>query len=99
MTENKKLKIWVISVPSIISILGIFLSFSLNANRDNNKIINQELEKKLDKQEYYIDKSECDKKFEKQDQASEYQTKLLIQVLQQQEKANANIEWLMKKQR
>lgn len=55
MTQDTKVKIWAIVISASTSMLVMIVSFSLYAGRDNDKVMEQKLDKKVDKVEYKED--------------------------------------------
>lgn len=101
MTDAKKLKIYAIIAPCAISLVGIFVSFGLSANRDNNKIYNQKIEqleqKKVDKEQYKIDceKTKCE--IEETKKEIDAQNKLFLDINKNLGELNGKMDLLIKK--
>ena len=92
MTETKKLKIYAIIVPCVISLVGIFISFALYAGRDDDKTINQKLEQKVDKEQYKQDCSDMDERVKRMENTYD----LLIEIRNNQAEQKTDIEWIKK---
>jgi hypothetical protein len=98
MTESKKIKIWAIAIPSVISISGVFLSFSLNATRQDRIGIDLELKKKVDIEQY--DKDQTDIKCELKENRTLIleQNKLFLEIKTNLGELNGKMDLVIKKQ-
>lgn len=92
MTQDGKLKIWAIVASSITSSIIMIASFSLNANRDDDKIINQKLEQKVDKDQYKQDCADMDERVKRMENTYD----LLIEIRNNQAEQKTDIEWIKK---
>lgn len=92
MTQDTKVKIWAIVASSITSSIIMVASFSLNANRDDNKIFNQKLEQKVDKEQYKQDCTDMDERVKRMENTYD----LLIEIRNNQAEQKTDIEWIKK---
>ena len=99
MTAENKTRIWTITISAATSLLIMIISLAVAGTRDDSKEFDKRFDQKVDKEQYYLDRDACEKKIEKQEEINSTNTELLMKILQNQEKQNTNIEWLMKKQR
>ena len=67
-------------------------SFSLNANRDDDKIFNQKLEQKVDKEQYKQDCTDMDERVKRMENTYD----LLIEIRNNQAEQKTDIEWIKK---
>ena len=92
MTPDAKIKIWAIVASSITSAIIMVASFSLNANRDDDKIFNQKLEQKVDKERYKQDCTDMDERVKRMENTYD----LLIEIRNNQAEQKTDIEWIKK---
>ena len=92
MSPDTKVKIWAIVASSITSSIIMIASFSLNANRDDDKIFNQKLEQKVDKEQYKQDCADMDERVKRMENTYD----LLIEIRNNQAEQKTDIEWIKK---
>lgn len=92
MTAETKKTILLFIGSTIVSVATVVISFGLYAGRDENKIIDQKLEQKVDKVQY---KEDCDKLNERVKNVENI-NQLLQEIKVEQSATRTDIEWIKK---
>ncbi len=92
MTGETKKTVFTIISSAMVSFATVIISFSMYANRDENKINDSKLNQKLDKVEFKEECTRTDERIKKIENTYD----LLLEIRDSQAEQKTDIEWIKK---
>lgn len=92
MTPDTKRTLFLFIGSAFVSVATVIISFGLYASRDENKMIDEKLEQKVDKEQYKQDCADMNERVKRMENTYD----LLIEIRNNQAEQKTDIEWIKK---